>query len=115
MHYASVDDVIKMIKKLGPGCTLAETDVRSAFRMIPVHPKDYHLLGMQWRGKYYVRLLFANGACKFMPDLLECTGMKWVARNKLNIPHIVHILDDFLIAAESPGKCRAKLKPFLNF
>lgn len=52
VHYASVDDAIRMIKKLGPGCTLAKTDVRSAFRVIPVHPKDYHLLGMQWRGKY---------------------------------------------------------------
>ena len=43
VHYASVDDAVKIIKKLGPGCTLAKTDVRSAF------PKDYHLLGMQWR------------------------------------------------------------------
>ena len=43
------------------------------------------------------------------------TGMEWVARNKLNIPHIIHILDDFLIAAESPGKCRAKRQHFLTF
>lgn len=35
--------------KLGIGCTLAKTDVRSAFRIIPVHPKEYYLLGMKWR------------------------------------------------------------------
>ncbi|XP_078356424.1 uncharacterized protein LOC144641267 [Oculina patagonica] len=43
------------------------------------------------------------------------TGMEWVARNKLNIPHIIHILDDFLIAGESSAKCQANLQQFLDF
>ena len=116
VHYASVDDAVKMIKKLGPGCTLAKTDFRSAFRIIPVHPKDYHLLGMQWKGKYYADCCLPMGlaiSCRTVETLN--TGMEWVARNKLNIPHIIHILDDFPIAAESPGKCRAKLHHFLTF
>ena len=50
VHYAKVDDAIRFIKRLGRGCTLAKTDVRSAFRIIPIHPLDYHLLGMQWEG-----------------------------------------------------------------
>lgn len=54
VHYASVDDAVKMIKKLGPNSHLAETDVRSAFRIIPVNPADYYLLGMHWKGNYYV-------------------------------------------------------------
>ena len=33
-----------MIMKIAPGC--AKTDVQSAFRIIPVHPEDYYLLGM---------------------------------------------------------------------
>lgn len=41
--------------------------------------------------------------------------MEWVARNKLNIPYIIHILDDFLIAAESPNKLRTSLQNFLHF
>ena len=38
VHYASVDDAVQIIKKLRIGCALAKTDVRSAFRIIPVHP-----------------------------------------------------------------------------
>ena len=105
-----------MIKKLETGCTLAKTDVKSALRIIPVHPQDYHLSVMQWRGKYYVDCCLPMGlasSCRTFEKL--STGMEWVARNKLNIPHIIHILDDFLIAAESPGKCRAKLQHFLTF
>ena len=54
VHYASVDDAVRIIKKLGIGCTLAKTDVRSAFRIIPVHPKEHHVLGIKWRGEFYV-------------------------------------------------------------
>ena len=53
VKYATVDDAINFIKFLGRGCVLAKTDVRSAFRIIPVHPSDYPLLGLQWRGQWY--------------------------------------------------------------
>ena len=36
----------------GQGCFLAKMDIESAFRLIPVHPDDYELLGMFWDGKY---------------------------------------------------------------
>ena len=51
--YATVDDAIKFIKLAGPGCFLAKTDIKNAFRIIPISPDDYNFLGMQWRGLYY--------------------------------------------------------------
>ena len=33
---------------LGWGTLLAKFDVESAYRIIPVHPNDLYLLGMQW-------------------------------------------------------------------
>ena len=51
--YVTIDDAIKGIKRFGPGSFLAKTDIESAFRLIPVHPDDYELLGMKWEGKYY--------------------------------------------------------------
>ena len=97
VHYASVDDAVRIIK-LGTGCTLAKTDVRSAFRIIPVHPDDYHLLGMKCRDKYYVDRslpMRLASSCRSFERL--STAMEWAARNKLDIPHIIHILDDFLM------------------
>ena len=116
VHYASVDDAVKMIKKLGPNCHLAKTDVRSAFRIIPVNPADYYLLGMHWKGNYYVDCCLPMGlasSCRTFEIL--STALEWVARNKLNIPHIIHILDDFLIAAESFDTCKTSLHQFLTF
>ena len=47
VNYASTDDAIKLVKQLGPGCYMAKTDIASAFRIIPIHPCDFHLLGMK--------------------------------------------------------------------
>jgi len=38
----------------GPHSLLAKVDIKSAFRLIPVHPADRHLLGMQWRQQVYI-------------------------------------------------------------
>ena len=38
VQYATVDYAVQIIKRLGRGCALVTTDVRGAFRIIPVHP-----------------------------------------------------------------------------
>ena len=116
VKYATVDDAINFIKFLGRGCVLAKTDVRSAFRIIPVHPSDYPLLGLQWRGQWYYDRCLPMG-CSSSSKTFESlsTAMEWIARKKLGIPHILHTLDDFLIIGESTSDCQAKLQRFLHF
>ena len=46
LSYVSVDDIVNAILLLGQGAMLAKIDVRSAYRVIPVHPEDRMLLGM---------------------------------------------------------------------
>lgn len=46
VSYATIQDAIKKIKLAGRGCHLAKTNVKNAFWIIPISPKDYHLLGM---------------------------------------------------------------------
>ena len=40
----------------GRGTLMAKFDVASAYRNMAIHPDDRPLLGMQWRGKYFVDL-----------------------------------------------------------
>ena len=44
VKYACINDAISVIKSSGAGCFMAKTDIKSAFRIIPVHPKDHPLL-----------------------------------------------------------------------
>jgi hypothetical protein len=44
LQYVTIDDAIEGIKRFGPGCFLAKTDIESAFRLYSGPPDDYELL-----------------------------------------------------------------------
>ena len=115
MRYATIDDAIRLIKSLGKGCFLAKTDIKSAFRIIPVSPNDFPLLGMEWQGKFYFDKCLPMG-CSSSCNIFETftTALEWVAMNKLNASALIHILDDFLIIAPSKEKCQGDLNNFLT-
>ena len=48
VRYATIDDAIRLVKLFGKGCFLAKTDIKSAFRIIPIAPRDFPLLGIEW-------------------------------------------------------------------
>ena len=45
LQYVRVDDAIRILLSLGPGSYMAKTDLKSAFRLIPIDPGDWHLMG----------------------------------------------------------------------
>ncbi len=113
--YSRVDDAISMIKNLGKGCFLAKTDIKNAFRIIPICPQDYDLLGIFWQGKFYYDRAMPMGcasSCRTFETF--STALQWVAQKHLNIAHLIHILDDYLMAASSYDPCCTDLKNFLS-
>ena len=115
VHYATVADAIRLIKRAGPGCFLAKTDIQSAFRIIPIHPNDYPLLGMHWRGVYYYDKCMPMGcssSCKTFE--LFSTSIEWIARHKLEIEELLHLLDDFLFVSSTHDQCQRNLNRFIS-
>ena len=47
--YATINDAISVLKRTGRVCFMAKTGIKSAFRIIPVHPDHHFLLGMTWK------------------------------------------------------------------
>ena len=115
VRYATIDEAIKLIMNAGQGCFLAKTDIKNAFRIIPIHPIDYGLLGMQWRGLYYYDRCMPMG-CSSSCLTFETfsTAVEWIARHKLKIDYILHLLDDFLLVASSSQLCKKQLDLFLS-
>lgn len=102
LQYVTIDNAIEGIKRFGQGCFLAKTDIESAFRLIPVHPNDYELLGMHWKGKYYYDkvLPFGLRSAPYIFNQLS-DAIEWILVNKCCISFVCHILDDFLIIEPS--------------
>ena len=115
VHYASINDAISVVKRKGAGCFMAKTDVKSAFRIIPIHPDDFALLGMKWQNFYYFDRCLPMG-CSSSCAIFEAfsTALEWLAMNRLGASAVLHILDDFLFIAESQEQCQADLTNFLS-
>ena len=116
VSYATISDAIKQIRLAGAGCFfLSKTDIKNAFRIIPIRPQDYNLLGMKWRGMYYYDRAIPMGcssSCKTFETF--SSTLEWVAQSKLNINHVLHLLDDFLIIAPSYKLCQEQLSLFVD-
>lgn len=55
MQYITVDQIIHMVSKYGPGTLRANFDIKAACRNIAVHRLIVYFFGrMKWRGKYFV-------------------------------------------------------------
>ena len=44
LQYLQVDSVIRALQSLGQGSYMAKTDLKSAFRLIPIHPDDWQAM-----------------------------------------------------------------------
>ena len=113
VQYATIQDAIRFVKSVGKIFSLAKTE--NAFRIIPIHPDDYPLLGIFWKGSFYYDKCMPMGcssSCKIFETF--STALEWVARHKLSIPCILHLLDDFLIVAPTESLCQSQLNIFLN-
>ena len=115
VHYATIADAIRHIRAVGTGCFLSKTDIKNAFRIIPVHPTDYNLLGLKWRDQYYFDKCMPMGcssSCRTFE--LFSSALEWVAQNKLHINHVIHLLEDFFIIAASQEICQRHLNLFVD-
>ncbi len=96
LHYLGLDAAVAMVKRLGPGCQLAKLDLQHAYRVVPVHPDDWHLLGMQGQQQVILDTMLPFGlrsATKIFSALAD--GLLWsMACN--GIMEGLHYLDDFL-------------------
>lgn len=53
LKYAAIDQAAQFIRALGTVALLAKLDLQNAYRVVPVHPLDQHLLGIKWDGVVY--------------------------------------------------------------
>ena len=116
VNYASIDDAISKLKINGSGAFMSKTDIDSAFRLIPVNPEDYPILGIKFNNRYYYDRCLPMG-CSSSCHIFErfSTDVEWIATNKFGIESIIHYLDDFLIVGPAnSNQCQTDLKHFLG-
>ena len=96
LQYTKLDDAVRIIRRLGQGTQLAKMDLKSAYRIVPVHPEDRSLLGMQWRGDIYVDTALPFGL-RSAPKIFSAVAdaLLWIMHSA-GVGEGSHYLDDFL-------------------
>ncbi len=97
LSYVTVDDIVAVAVRQGQGAQLAKFDLEAAYRMVPVHPQDRHLLGMEWKGKLFVDTALPFGL-RWAPKIFNAVadGLEWMIRRQ-GVKEVAHYLDDFII------------------
>ena len=91
-----MEDVAREILSLGKGTLLAKIDVKSAYRIVPVHPDDRPLLGMKFHGQEYADATLPFGLCS-APKIFTALAdaLLWILKH-YGVSNLMHYLDDFI-------------------
>ena len=95
LNYTSVDKATELVMACGKGALMAKLDLRSAHRMVPVHPDDQVLLGLKWNSNCYINQALPFGfhsAPKIFMVIAD--GLTWVLIRS-GISNVLHYLNDF--------------------
>ena len=96
IRYATVDNAVEEILRMGRNTLLAKIDIEHAYRNVPIHPEDRRLLGMSWEGALYVDTVLLFGL-RSAPKIFSAIAdtLEWIARH-FGTSVLIHYLDDFL-------------------
>ena len=116
VQYTHFDKATELVYAGGKSCLLSKVDIKHAFRLIPVMPSNWKLLGYFWEGYYFidVRLPFglrsSPGIFNRFADLI-C----WVLRTVFKLEALVHYADDFfLVSSKIPHVASNELNCLCN-
>ena len=110
-----MDDVAEVARQLGRGAKLAKLDIAKAYRIVPIHPDDRHLLGMKWQGQIYLDSALPFGL-RSAPKAFNAVadGLEWVIRSR-GVRFVAHYLDDFVVIGKPHSdECEAALGTALS-
>ena len=74
VRYSSIDDAVRLVKRIGHAGRLAKVDVKSAFRLLRVSPSDFDHLGFIFNNKYHYDKCLPMGAsisCSLFEKFLQ--------------------------------------------
>ena len=62
---------------------MAKGDIKSAYRLVPVHPDDTPLLAMQWEGMVFMDATLPFGLCS-VPKIFNtlADALEWAVKHQ---------------------------------
>lgn len=102
VHFGNLDDALDLVARSARGAELAKADIKSAFRLLPIAPHDFELLGIKFEGEYYIDKCLPMGI-RCAPAYFETFSsfIEYCVRHRIKSDRIVHYMDDFLMVGSA--------------
>lgn len=113
--YATTDDAVRLVLQAGQCAFMCKTDICDAFRLLPIHPLSHHLFGFRFSDAYFYDKFLPMGcsvSCRYFEEF--STALEWLAKERLGISSIIHILDDFFLVTKTFEDSKRSLQQFLK-
>ena len=114
VQYTDYLTLVRAVDILGQGTYMAKTDLKSAFRQIPIHPDDRHLLGMRVKGFYFVDKVLPFGlatSCRIFESFTSVLNLIMQARIPPEV-YLGYYIDDYMHFSPVYQKCLESLAVF---
>ena len=98
VQYEPIDHVLDLLYSLGPGALLGRWDIKSAFKLCPVHPEDYKYLCFVFNKKFYYETCLSFGlrcSCQIF-EKFACF-IQWLLKWQTQHHFMSHYLDDSIV------------------
>jgi hypothetical protein len=113
VQYTSFDAAVHMVQDLGNNCKLFKMDLKNAFRLLPIRPQDFELLGILFKDSYFIDKSLPFGAavsCKTFETF--STFLEFSVKRRMLSGQLIHYLDDFLGGDKTYDKCQTNMDKF---
>ena len=95
---------------LGRGKLLAKIDIKSAFRLLPVHPANHHLLAMKWHKQLYIDTCLPFGLHSAPKLFNVLAGLLSYVLEHMGVSPIMHYLDFLTLGPPGASTCLYNLQ-----
>ena len=97
IKYVSFDKAVEIVCREGRAAWMAKSDIKSAFRLLPIYPGDFDILGFKFEGMFFFDKCLPMGASKsYALSETFSTFLEFQAKKVTKSETICHYLDDFL-------------------
>ena len=109
VKYSCFDDAVTIVQQSGPKC-----DVKRAFRLLPIHPDDYNLVGFTFDNKFYYDKAMPMGCSVSCSTWVKFSSfLEWLLLFSSTRGKTMHYLDDTLfVGKDGTGDCLSLMDTF---
>ena len=115
VKYSSIREAIDLLARVSDVVYMCKTDIKDAFRMLPITIRDQPKLGFKFQDKLYFDKTLPMG-CAMSCKLFEsfATALEHIFKFYDPQCHVIHYLDDFLFINSTKQLCEDSKNLFMS-